>query len=310
MKILVTCPPMLGMIDNFQPAFAKYGLEVTAPKVVQTLSVDELKQIVPKHDGWIIGDDPATREVFTAGQAGRLRAAVKWGIGVDNVDLVACRDLGIPITNTPNMFGNEVADVAVGYVIALARETFQIDQGVRLGQWPKPRGVSLTGKTVALIGFGDIGKCTAKRLLASGMKVIAYDPVAADRTDLSDVQRSDWPARIAEADFIVITCALTPSSQHMLNEEVFKNVKTGVRVVNVGRGPIIDESALESALTTGQVYSAALDVFEQEPLPMHSYLRTHPRCVFGSHNASNSADAVVRTSEIAIAKLAEYLSGK
>ncbi|BCX80683.1 D-3-phosphoglycerate dehydrogenase/2-oxoglutarate reductase [Methylomarinovum caldicuralii] len=307
MKVLVTCPPMLGMIDSFRPIFEKYGVEVTAPKVVQTLSVEELKKLVPQHNGWIIGDDPATREVFTAGKAGKLKAAVKWGIGVDNVDFAACKDLGIPITNTPNMFGAEVADIAMGYVIALARETFQIDAGVRQGLWPKPRGISLAGKTVALIGYGDIGKNTAKRLLASDMKVIAYDPVAPDSPEFVAVERAEWPNRVEEADFIVVTCSLTPSSYHMINADVFARAKDGVRIVNVGRGPVIDESALESALKTGKVYSAALDVFEIEPLPMDSNFRTHPRCIFGSHNASNTVDAVTRTSKIAIDKLMEFL---
>ena len=153
-KILVTCPPMLGMIDSFKPLFEGHGWQVTAPKVVQTLSVAELTELVPQHDGWIIGDDPATRAVFEAGKFGHLKAAVKWGIGIDNVDVSACEDLEIPITNTPNMFGAEVADIAMGYVIALARETFQIDDGVRQGQWPKPRGISLSGKTVALAARG------------------------------------------------------------------------------------------------------------------------------------------------------------
>lgn len=307
MKVLVTCPPMLGMINDFRPIFEKHGVEVTAPKVVQTLSVDELKKVVPEHDGWIIGDDPATREVFVAGKAGRLKAAVKWGIGVDNVDFAACADLGIPIINTPNMFGGEVADIAVGYVIALARETFAIDRDVREGQWPKPRGISLSGKTVALVGFGDIGKSAARRLLAADMKIIAYDPVAADACELAVVERADWPLRIEEADFIVITCALTQSSHHMVNEASLSRAKNGVRIVNVGRGPTIDEAALEAALQTGRVHSAALDVFEVEPLPMGSYLRSHPRCVFGSHNASNTADAVARTSKIAIGKLFEFM---
>ncbi|MEI6639292.1 MAG: phosphoglycerate dehydrogenase [Chlorobium sp.] len=307
MKVLVTCPPMLGMIETFLPLFEKKGIKVTAPNVVQTLSIEELMQLVPKHDGWIIGDDPATREVFITGKNGKLKAAVKWGIGVDNVDFAACNDLGIPIDNTPNMFGGEVADIAVGYVIALARETFQIDRGVRQGQWPKPRGISLSGKTVALVGFGDIGKSTAIRLIAANMEIIAYDPVAPDSPELTEVRRYIWPEHIEEADFIVITCALTPSSHHMLNSEVLSKVKPGVRVVNVARGPIIDESALENALRTGLVCSAALDVFEIEPLPMSSYLRTHPRCVFGSHNASNTSDAVIRTSEIAITKLMEFL---
>ncbi len=308
MKILVTCPPMLRMIDSFRPLFAQHGAEITTPNVVQTLSVEELKTLVPQHDGWIIGDDPATREVFEAGKAGRLKAAVKWGIGVDNVDFAVCKDLGIPIINTPNMFGGEVADIAVGYVIALARETFEIDRGVRAGQWPKPRGISLSGKTVALVGYGDIGKNTAKRLLAADMHIIAYDPFAVADPAMPQVQTATWPQRIEEADFIVINCALTPSSRHMLNADVLAKAKQGVRVVNVGRGPIIDEAALEAALASGKVYSAALDVFEEEPLPIHSGMRSHPRCVFGSHNASNTADAVARTSEIAIGKLMGFLN--
>lgn len=310
MKILVTCPPMLRMIDSFRPLFAQYGAEITTPDVVQTLSVEQLKELVPQHDGWIIGDDPATAEVFAAGKAGRLKAAVKWGIGVDNVDFAACRDLDIPITNTPNMFGGEVADIAVGYVIALARQTFEIDRGVRAGEWPKPRGISLAGKTVALVGYGDIGKSTARRLLAAEMNIVAYDPFAADDAAMPQVQRAAWPERIDEADFIVINCALTPSSHHMLNANVLAKCKPGVRVVNVGRGPIIDEPALEAALESGRVFSAALDVFEVEPLPMNSTLRTHTRCVLGSHNASNTADAVERTSEIAIGKLMGYLQAR
>lgn len=307
-KILVTCPPMLGIIQEFEPLFRDNEWLVTTPEVTQVLSVSELVRLLPEHDGWIIGDDPATRTVFEAGKSGRLRAAVKWGIGVDNVDLSACQELGIPICNTPNMFGSEVADIATGYVIALARETFQIHMGVKDGGWPKPCGVSLAGKTVALIGFGDIGKNTAMRLIASGMRVIAYDPIAANDPKRQLVERAVWPARLEEADFIVVTCALTATSKHLINQAILENVKTGVRIVNVARGPIIDESALENALISGRVYSAALDVFELEPLPLESRLRNHPRCIFGSHNASNTLDAVTRTSELAIKRLSEFLN--
>lgn len=307
LRVLVTCPPMLGMIESFSPIFERHAVEVSAPDVVQTLSVDELVDLVPHHDGWIIGDDPATREVFEAGKAGLLKAAVKWGIGIDNVDFAACEDLGIPITNTPDMFGAEVADVAMGYVIALARETFQIDDGIRKGEWPKPRGISLADKTIALVGFGDIGKNAAKRMLAADLKVIAYDPFADSDPELKAVERAEWPQRIEQADFIVVTAALTESSRHMVDSAVFQRAKPGVRVVNVGRGPVIDQPALENALQSGKVYSAALDVFEVEPLPDDSYLRTHPRCIFGSHNASNTADAVTRTSHIAIDKLMGFL---
>lgn len=307
MKILVTCPPMLKLIDNFRPLFEARGVELTAPNVVQTLSVEELKELVPQHDGWIIGDDPATREVFEAGKAGRLKAAVKWGIGVDNVDFAACKDLGIPIINTPNMFGGEVADIAVGYVIALARQTFLIDRGVREGKWLKPAGISLSGKKVALIGFGDIGRNVARRLLAADMQVIAYDPGFAPAENMPTVESAAWPQRIEEADFIVATCALTKSSFHMVNAEVLARVKPGVRVINVARGPIIDEPALIAAIESGVVHSAALDVFENEPLSLDSPLHSHERCIFGSHNASNTVDAVERTSRIAIDKLYGFL---
>jgi len=307
MKILVTCPPMLGMIDSFRHLFEKYDIELTTPHVEQLMSIEELIKIVPQHEGWIMGDDPATREVFEAGKSGNLKAAVKWGVGVDNVDFDACVDLKIPIINTPDMFGKEVADIAMSYVISLARETYEIDRAVRDGDWIKPRGISLSGKSAALIGFGDIGQNTAKRLQASDMKVIVYDPYVKLNPDLSEIEIETWPNRIDEADFIVITCSLTESSYHMVNAEVFSQAKNGVRIINVGRGPVIDELSLENALNSGKVYSVALDVFEVEPLPMSSYLRTHPHCIFGSHNASNTVDAVERTSYIAIQKLFDFL---
>lgn len=298
---------MLGLIDEFTPLFAEKNVEVHCPQVVQTLSVDELKQLVPQFDGWIIGDDPANRGVFEAGRAGRLRAAVKWGVGVDNVDFAAAESLGIPIINTPQMFGAEVADIAMGYVIALARQTFRIDRAVRAGDWIKPAGISLAGKTVALIGFGDIGRNAARRLLAADMTVIAYDPYYQPVTGMEAVQSATWPDRLGEADFIVVTCALTAANHHMVNGNILAQAKPGVRVVNVARGPLIDQVALVEGLASGQVHSAALDVFEEEPLPAASELRRFENCIFGTHNASNTIDAVRRASYKAMDLLFGFL---
>jgi D-3-phosphoglycerate dehydrogenase len=299
---------MLGAIDEFRRAFADHATELVCPRVVQTLSVDELVKLVPDMDGWIAGDDPVNREVLAAGKRGRLRAVVKWGVGVDNVDFGAASDIGVPVKNTPGMFGNEVADVAVSYVTALARETFGIDRGVRRGEWPKPRGISLAGRTVGLVGFGDIGRSVARRLLAAGMRVLAYDPAYRTHSELVSVESAPWPERIGEADFLVFTCALTKQNRHMLDATVFEHAKRGVRVVNVARGPLIDEAALAEALASGKVHSAALDVFEEEPLPAPSPLRAFDRCIFGSHNGSNTEDAVRRTSARAIELLYEMLA--
>ena len=298
---------MLGMLDLFMAPAQAVGIELVPAQVTQTLSESALIAMVPEFDGWIIGDDPASRQVFEAGKQGALRAAVKWGIGIDNVDFKACKDLGIPITNTPGMFGGEVADVAMGYVIALARHTVEIDRGVRLGEWPKPCGLSLAGRKAAVVGYGDIGRQTTRRLLAADMRVIVYDPYVEAATLAEDVSLASWPERLEEADVVVVNCALTPSSRHLLNAAAFARMKPGVRVVNVGRGPVIDEQALIAALDSGQVHSAALDVFEQEPLPLESPLRHHRSCIFGSHNASNTIDGVQRTSQKAIQLLADFL---
>jgi len=308
MKVLVTCPPMLGMIDDFRGHFEEKGIELLAPNVVQTLSEEELMEILPGVDGWIIGDDPATEQVFTAGVKGNLKAAVKWGVGVDNVDFKACEKLGIPIINTPNMFGSEVADVALSYVIGLARETFRIDRGVRNNEWLKPAGISLTDKKVALVGFGDIGKAVAKRLHAFDMSINIYDPFAKKSADdEAKFEFCSWPDKLGECDFIVLTCALNQHTKHMVNSETLSLMKDGVRVVNVSRGPIIDEYALIKGLETGKVNSVGLDVFEVEPLPTDSKLRTYDSAIFGTHNGSNTKDAVIRASHKAISILFDYL---
>ena len=295
-------------MDLYRSRFTEKGIEVVMPEVVQVLTEDELVALVPQFDGWVIGDDPATRRVFTAAKAGRLRAAVKWGVGTDNVDFGACADLGIAIAHTPSAFGREVADVAMSYVTALARETFLIDRGVRQGGWPKPAGISLAGKTVGLVGFGDIGRQIARRLIAAEMKVIVYDPRFQPHRGLDRVEPSRWPDRLDEADFLILCCALTAENRHILNTDTLARTKRGVRLVNVARGPLIDETALLAGLETGQVHSAALDVYEVEPLPVGSALRRFERCVFGSHNSSNTVEAVVRTSHQAIDLLFDSLS--
>lgn len=305
MRVLVTCPPMLGMKGQFIPYMESKGMQAFCPDVVQTLSEQELIELVPQFDGWIIGDDPATRKVFEAGKAGKLKAAVKWGIGVDNVDMEACRDLEIPIINTPNMFGAEVADVALGYVIALARQTFYIDREVRAGGWPKNRGISLSGKCVGVVGYGDIGRNFARRAVALGMKSIIYDP-GFQKNDVDNAVLAAWPDKIDQCDFLVFTCALNKHNYHMLSADTMGQCKDGVRIVNVARGPLIEEQALSDALKIGKVHSAALDVFEVEPLPGQSSLREYPLCIFGSHNSSNSEDAVIRTNICAVDEMAGF----
>ena len=285
---------MLGQFQKFVEPAKKLGLELVPAETTQVLSEEELIALLPDFDGWIIGDDPATRSVFEAGISGRLKAAVKWGIGVDNVDFSACKDLGVPITNTPNMFGGEVADVGIALMLGLARQTYRIDRGVRDGDWPKPAGMSISGKHIGVVGFGDIGRNLVKRLSGFDVTVTAYDPGIDGNQGFDFVDRKVFPDGLGECDFLIFTCALNSHNHHMLNEESLALMKPGARVVNVARGPLIDEKALIRSLESGHVAAAALDVFEVEPLPINSPLRRMPQCIFGSHNGSNTIEGVER----------------
>lgn len=310
-KVLVTCPPMLRAIDQLRHLFEEKNIELVTPDVVQILTEDQLLELVPTVDAWIIGDDPATERVFTAGKQGRLRAAVKWGVGVDNVDFKACEKLGIPIENTPRMFGNEVADMAMAYFTGLLRDSYRVDREVRNGNWIKPAGMSSIQKTVALIGLGDIGLAVARRLKGFDVEINAYDPFTSHNAESAGVDAIfEFPQNIDKADFVIITCALTPSSFHMINADALNAMKTGVKIINVARGPLIDESALISALKSGKVSAAGLDVFEVEPLPADSELRSFEQCIFGTHNGSNTKEAVLRASYRAIDILFGFLDVK
>ncbi len=311
MKLLITCPPMIKAIDQFRYLFEEKGIELVIPNFLQTLTEEELLEIVPTVDAWIIGDDQATEKVFTAGKNGKLIAAVKWGVGVDNVDFKACEKLGIPIANTPRMFGNEVADMALAYFTGLIRESYLVDREVRKGNWIKPAGMSVEGKTVALIGLGDIGLATARRLKGFSVQINAYDPFTKLTAAEAGVDKIlAFPDGLAEADFVIVTCALTPSSYQMINNDTISKMKDGVIIINVSRGGLIEQNALIEALKSGKVKSAGLDVFEIEPLPMDSPLRNFEQCIFGTHNGSNTKEGVIRASMKAIEILFGYLNIK
>jgi D-3-phosphoglycerate dehydrogenase len=298
---------MLALQDEFKPVLLSKGIEAVCPDVAQTLTEEELIGLLPGCDGWIIGDDPATSCVVQAGKAGGLRAAVKWGVGVDNIDFQAFAHAEIPIDNTPQMFGTEVADIALGYVIGLARQTFQIDREVRNGRWPKPQGMSLLGKVAGIVGMGDIGQQLAKRLLVCGMKVQGYDPALND-SGVAGVEMLAWPQGIDACHVLILCCSLNDGTRNMINARSLDLCKFGLFLVNVSRGGLVVGAELATAMDTGQVAGAALDVFEEEPINKDSPILLYEQCIFGSHNASNTLDAARRTTNQAVQKLLSMLA--
>jgi D-3-phosphoglycerate dehydrogenase len=300
LAVLVTCPPMLASAADWISRFETLGIRVGLPDVVQQLSAAELIGLLSEFDGMIAGDDPLTEEVLRS--AARLRVVSKWGIGIDSIDLGAAAALGIRVTNTPDTFGEEVADVAIGYLVMLARRLHLIDRSVRGGTWAKPQGVSLAGRTLGIVGLGSIGRAMARRGAAMGMRVIGHDVDAATgrRANGEGIEVVELEQLIGEADVISLHCPLTDQNRHMINEARLARMRPGSYLINTARGPLIDEAALVAALQSSKLAGAALEVFEEEPLPASSLLTGMENVILGSHNASNTAEAVARVNELAI----------
>ena len=302
---------MIGMAETFVDDFKEADFDVTIPEFTQEMSEDSLCEIIGDFDGWIIGDDPATRRVLEAGVQGNLKACMRWGVGTNNVDFAAFEEFQVPIENTPGVFGREVADLACHYVSALARDTYQIDKKVKQGDWYKPIGVSLWSQSALVVGMGDIGKQLAKRLSAHDMKVSFYDPFVKSSDVGYKYQKVTWPQALNHHDFVIFTAPLNADTYHMFNHDVLPMLKPGTFIINVGRGPLIQESALIEGLRNGQIARAALDVFEVEPLSshMHAELLKHSnKLILGSHNGSNTLHAVKAVSIRCINRLSEFLS--
>lgn len=308
-RVLISCAHLQRHVADYADVFARHGIEVEAPVVVQQLSEQELLGIIDGFDGVIAGDDEFSAAVLE--RAKSLKVLVKWGIGVDGIDLAAAKRLGIPVHNTPGVFGDEVADVAIGYMIMLTRQLHKLDRAVRHGQWPKIQGTSLSGKTIGIIGVGDIGQAICRRATALGMRIIGYDVADIPQSVIdSGVGMVEFAELIRSADIISLSCALSATNRHMISEQEFKNMRDGAYLVNVSRGSLIDEDALVEALKSGKLAGAALDVFEVEPLPMQSPLLAFDNCIFGTHNSSNTLEAVQRVNDKTVQVLIDGLEGR
>jgi D-3-phosphoglycerate dehydrogenase len=306
-RVLITCRQMQNCIDEFRPRLDEYELELVLPEIVQQPSEESLIEIIGGFDGMIAGDDPLSARVLD--HARRMRIIAKWGVGIDGIDLDAAKERGIVVVNTPGVFGGEVADVAIGYMVMLARQLHRIDASVKAGGWFKHEGRSLGGMVLGIAGFGSIGQAVAERGKGFGMRVVAHDIAdAADATardmGVAMLRRDEL---FAESDFVVLCSPLTPETRHMVSTSTLDLMRPASFLINVARGPLVDEAALVQALESGRVAAAALDVFEDEPLPAHSGLRRFEQCVFGSHNASNTREGVLRTSAQAVENLLDGL---
>ncbi|CDO88367.1 hydroxyacid dehydrogenase [Mycobacterium triplex] len=304
--ILVTCRQMQVELPQHRDRIEKLGYEVVAPDLAgrqQFTAAELLAYGGDRLVGIIAGDDELDRTFFDG--APKLKTVIRWGIGMDSVDHDAARNHGVTVRNTPGVFGREVADSAFGYILNLVRGYIEVDAAVRRGEWPKSEGITLAGAQLGIVGFGVIGREIAKRAKGFDMDVVAYDPFITGQTDVPIV---DLEKLLAISRFIILACPLTPETFHLINAERLALARPDAYLVNVARGPVVAEQDLIAALKGGRLAGAALDVFEVEPLPLDSELRTLPNVVLGAHNGSNTREGVVRASNAAVDFLIEELT--
>jgi D-3-phosphoglycerate dehydrogenase len=307
--VLLTAPYMIPFRARFQPILEDYGLDVVVPEVEERMEEEDLLAYAGQFDGTICGDDRYTERVIAA-CAPRLKVISKWGTGIDSIDQEACRKYDVVIGNTPNAFTLPVSDSVMGYILAFARRQYWLDQAVKRGEWQKLAGRSLSECALGVIGVGNIGKAVLRRAKAFGMTLLGNDirEIEPDFVLENQVEMTSREDLLMRADFVSVNCDLNPTSRHLLDREAFQLMKPGAVLINTARGPIVDEQALIEALRKDHIAGAALDVFEEEPLPAGSPLRTFDQVLLAPHNANSSPAAWERVHWNTIRNLLEGLN--
>jgi D-3-phosphoglycerate dehydrogenase len=275
-----------------------------------SITPEELIEKIPGYDAIVIRSRTKVRkDVLEA--ATNLKAVARAGVGLDNVDLAAAKELGVKVINSPEAPSNAVAELIIGLMFSLARNIAEADGTMKQGKWEKKRltGFELRGKTMGIIGLGRIGELVAEKAKALGMKLLIYNRtrdrvrsmVEAMGAELVDIERV-----YKDSDIISIHLPATPETRHMVGSDQFEMMKPTAYIINAARGGLIDEAALKIALDEGKIAGAALDVYEEEPtrdMPLVGLANV----VCTPHIGAGSVEASIGNSTIVAAKLIEFL---
>lgn len=305
-------PPRVLISDSLSPAAAQIfrlrGVEVDCEPTLGKDS-DKLAAVIGDYDGLAIRS--ATKVTADLLQrASRLKVVGRAGVGVDNVDVPAATARGVIVMNTP--FGNSVtaAEHAIALMFALAREIPAADASTQAGKWEKNRfmGVEITGKTLGVVGCGNIGSNVAERGIGLKMRVIAFDPyLTEERARTLGVEKVELDDLLTRADFITLHTPLTAHTKNILSAENIAKTKKGARVVNCARGGLVDEEALRKALDDGHIAGAAFDVFAKEPATENP-LFGHPHVVCTPHLGASTSEAQEKVALQIAEQMSDYLT--
>ncbi len=296
MRILVCDKTEKEAIERMRAA----GLEVD---VRDSITAEELPNTLPAYDGVIVRSRTKIRQPLID-VCPRLKIIMRGGVGLDTIDAEYARSKGITVVNTPLASSASVAELAVGYMFALARSLYQATTSIKAARWDKKlfEGDELGGKTLGLVGIGNIGKEVARRANALGMTVIAYDPYV---QQADGVRLVTFEELLGASDYVSLHLPKTKETAGMFGKEQFGKMKDGVRIINCARGGIIDEAALYEALVGGKVAGAALDVYAEEP-PSDWKLVQLPNVIGSPHIGAATHEAQGRVGAEVADKLIEF----
>lgn len=288
---------------------AKYFDEIVLNPYGRKLESEELMSMWDNADAIIIGNEKYSAEVLAKAPR-TLKVLAKNGVGYDNVDLKAARELGIDVCTTPGANADSVADCALALLLCVQRNMVRHDNVIREGGWKRLGGHELTGYTIGVLGMGAIGKGVIKRATAFGMKAMAYDPYFDEKFAAEyGVQKATAEEVFAQADVVSLHLPSTPETRHIINEETLATMKPNAVLINTARGELVDEMALYNALKDGIIAGAGLDVFESEPVGS-SPLVTLDNVVVTPHIAGNTTESGNRIGRMALQNIVDILSGR
>lgn len=309
--VLMANPPHARGFD-----LERQGIEAAGGQleIVQVQGEDEFCRVVAEADGLLPGIVPVTHAVVQSMK--RCKVIAAGGIGVDKIDLAACTEAGIVVTNVPDIFTEEVADQAMALLLAVNRKIVLCHNMVQAGRWREVRPMlspipKISGKTLGLVAFGNIPRAVARRARGFGLNILAYDPFVpaeimrehhAEKVELDDLFR--------RADFISSHLPLNDHTYHLLGEQQFSQARPGAIFINTGRGRVVDEPALIAALQVGRLAGAGLDVTEQEPIDPDNPLLQMQNVVITPHMASASDESDLARRVRAGEEIGAVLSGR
>ncbi len=290
-NVLISAPYLLPVVGQFAEEFAAHDIKVTTADVEERLEEHDLLAVVGDMDGIICGDDRITERVLDA--APKLKVIAKWGTGIDSIASEEAERRGIRVCRTPNAFSQPVADSVMGYILCFARRLPWMDRMMKNGVWDKLPGRALNESVLGVIGVGDVGSAVLRRARGFGFELRGTDIREIDRHQQTElgVQMTSLDHLLAESDFISVNCDLNETSHHLLSHDQFRRMKSTAVMINTARGPVVDESALVAALKSGEIGGVGLDVFEDEPLPADSPLRSMDNVMLAPHNSNSSPRA-------------------